>query len=208
MRISVVIPAHNEEKSIGKIVAECSPFSHEIIVIDDGSTDATAETATVHGAKVIKHDRKLGVTRAIESGFKAACGDIIVTLDADGQHSPSDIPRLIEPIVNERADLTMGVRSKIPHFSERTINALTNFRVRCRDGGTGFRAVRASLAKSMSLHGSCLCGTFILEAHRHNARIAEVPINVRPRVAGKRRIRTRHVKQFLYVLYYLLRTKR
>jgi len=92
------------------------------------------------------------------------------------------------------------VRSKIPYFSEKVINFLSNQGVKCSDVGTGFRAIKADLARKMKLHGACLCGTFVLEAHRLEARIAEVPVQIKPRIHGKRRIRTRHLRQFFYVL--------
>ncbi len=72
------------------------------------------------------------------------------------------------------------------------------------DAGTGFRAIKAELAKKMRLHGTCLCGTFVLEAHKLGARITEIPVEVKPRMYGRRKVRTRHIKQFFYVLKDLL----
>ena len=129
-----------------------------------------------------------------------AHGNIIVTMDADGQHDPSNIPKLIEPLMKGNAEVALGVRSEIPHRSERIINALTNLSVKCSDAGTGFRAIRADIAKKMKLHGTCLCGTFVLEARKRGARIAETPVQVKQRFSGKRKVRTRHIRQFFYVL--------
>jgi hypothetical protein len=106
-----------------------------------------------------------------------------------------------------KAEVTLGVRSEIPHRSERIINALANLSVKCSDVGTGFRAIKADLAKKMKLHGTCLCGTFVLEVHKRGARIVEIPIQVKPRVYGERKVRTRHVRQFFYVLQDLIYTK-
>jgi len=199
-KISVVILAYNEALAIGKVVAGCKRFCDGVIVVDDGSIDETAKTAKTNGAVVVCHGTNLGVTKATRSGFEAAHGDIIVTMDADGQHNPSDIPRLVKPIIEAKVDLTLGVRETIPHRSERIINSMASLRVKCSDSGTGFRALKADLANKMRLHGACLCGTFVLEAHKHAARITEIPIKVRPRVKDKRKMRTRHVKQFFYVL--------
>lgn len=199
-KISVVILAYNEALAIGKVVAGCKRFCDGVIVVDDGSIDETAKTAKTNGAVVVCHGTNLGVTKATRSGFEAAHGDIIVTMDADGQHNPSDIPRLVKPIIEAKADLTLGVRDIIPHRSERIINSMASLRVKCSDSGTGFRALKADLANKMRLHGGCLCGTFVLEAHKHGARITEIPIKVRPRVDEKRKMRTRHVRQFFYVL--------
>jgi glycosyltransferase involved in cell wall biosynthesis len=199
-KVSVVIPAYNEATSIGEVVANCKAFCDEIIVVDDGSTDNTAEIAKNSGAAVVRNERNLGVTRTTQMGFEQTRGDIIVTMDADGQHDPSDIPKLIEPLMEGKAEVALGVRSEIPHRSERIINALTNLSVKCSDAGTGFRAIKADLAKKMKLHGTCLCGTFLLEAHKRGARIVEIPVQVKQRVSGKRKVRTRHVRQFFYVL--------
>jgi glycosyltransferase involved in cell wall biosynthesis len=199
-KTSAVIPAYNEAASIRNVIVECKRFCDEIIVVDDGSTDNTAEAAESSGAVVVRHEKNLGVTRTIECGFKAAEGDIIVTMDADGQHSPSDIPKLIDPISKGKADVVFGVRALTPHRSERIINKLTNLRVKCSDVGTGFRAIKAELAKKMRLHGTCLCGTFVLEAHKRGARITEIPVEVKPRMYGMRKVRTKHIKQFFYVL--------
>jgi glycosyltransferase involved in cell wall biosynthesis len=199
-KLSVVIPAYNEAMSIGEVIANCKAFCDEIIVVDDGSADDTAEIAKNSGAAVVRNERNLGVTKTTQIGFEQAHGDIIVTMDADGQHDPSDIPKLIEPLVKGKAEVALGVRSEIPHRSERIINALTNLSAKCSDAGTGFRAIKADLAKKMKLHGTCLCGTFFLEAHKRGARIVEIPVQVKQRISGKRKVRTRHVRQFFYVL--------
>ena len=199
-RISVVIPAYNEAMSIGNVIANCKAFCDEIIVVDDGSTDDTAEIAKKSGAVVIRNEKNLGVTKATQKGLEAANGDIIVTMDADGQHDPLNIPKLIEPLAEGKAEMALGVRSEIPHRSERIINALTNLSVKCSDAGTGFRAIKADLAKKMKLHGTCLCGTFVLGAHKRGARIAEIPVQTKPRIYGKRRVKTRHVRQIFYIL--------
>lgn len=200
LKVSVVIPAYNEAMSIGEVIANCEAFCDEIIVVDDGSTDDTAEIAKNSGAAVVRNERNFGVTKTTQIGFEQAHGDIIVTMDADGQHDPSDIPKLIEPLMKGNAEVALGVRSEIPHRSERIINALTNLSIKCSDAGTGFRAIKADLAKKMKLHGTCLCGTFVLGAHKRGARIVEIPVQVKQRVFGKRKVRTRHVRQFFYVL--------
>jgi len=203
--ISAVIPAFNEEVTVGDIVRRTLNYVDEVVVVDDGSTDGTSEVATDAGAEVVKHQRNMGVLKAVGSGFERARGEILITLDADGQHDPADIPRLIEPVLNNQADLVMGRRPSLPHFSERIITALTRLRVDCKDASTGFRAIRRRIAEEMKLHGSCLCGTFILEANRLGARIAEVPITIKKRREGGRRIQTRHLKQIFHVLYELVR---
>ncbi len=199
-RVSIVIPAYNEAVTIDGVLSQCKPFCDETIVIDDESTDNTARIAKKQGSKLIRHAKNLGIAKAIQEGIQAARGDVIVTMDADGQHNPQDLPKMIKPIIEGEADLTLGVRAEIPHGSEKVINRLTNLKVECSDVGTGFRAMKADLARQMRLHGACLCGTFILEADKKGARIMEIPVEMKPRSHGERRIGTRHIRQFFHVL--------
>ena len=199
-RISVVIPAYNEAMSVGEVIANCKGFCDQIVVVDDGGTDDTYTAAKNGGAEVVRNEKNLGIAKAVQRGLEAADGEIIVTLDADGQHDPEDIPKLIKPIIDEKADVVLGVRREIPNHSEKVINAFTSMAVKCSDTGTGFRAIRRSVAEKMKLHGRCLCGTFVLEAHRRGARIVEVPIKTKERTYGTRKVKTRHIQQFFYVL--------
>jgi len=84
-----VIPAYNEALSIGNVIANCKAFCDEIIIVDDGSADDTSEIAKKNGAVAIRNEKTLGVTKATQKGLEAASGDIIVTMDADGQHDPN-----------------------------------------------------------------------------------------------------------------------
>ena len=200
LSISVVIPAYFEEKTIAKIVQRCIPYADEVLVVNDGSTDNTIVNAEEAGAKVIDLPENRGVLGATQVGLLEAMGDIIVTLDADGQHDPSEIPRVIEPIIKGEADLVMGTRPSFPYFSEKVLTWLTNLKVPVGDVSTGFRAVTIKIAREMKLHGRCMCGTFVLEAVRHGARVASVPISIREREQGNRRIQTEHIAQFFIVL--------
>lgn len=201
--VSAVIPAYNEEKTIEAVVKGALGYVDEVIVVDDGSTDDTARIAEAAGAKVLKQ-ANAGVLKATERGLREATGDVIVTLDADGQHDPSEIPVLVEPILGGEADLVMGVRPELPYMSERVLTWLTSMRAPVGDASTGFRAVRRDVAGEMRLHGACLCGTFVLEARRRGARVAGVPVSIKER-EGERRIQTRHFRQFFTVLWDVLR---
>jgi len=205
MKITAVIPAHNEEESITEIVERTLKYVDEVVVVDDGGTDKTSERATEAGARVIREHVNRGVLHATQRGLAEATGDVIVTLDADGQHSPEEIPPLIKPILDEAADLVMGKRPTSPIFSERVFTALTNLKVPCGDACTGFRAIRRDIAQKMDLHGSCLCGTFVLEGARVGARVASVPVSITERQHGDRKVNTEHIKQFFWVLYDILR---
>lgn len=203
-RVSAVIPAFSEEKTISGVVRGCLPHVDEVLVVDDGSCDDTAINAEAAGARVIRLPRNMGVLKAVEAGLREATGDIIVTLDADGQHSPLDIPRLVQPIAEGEADLVLGARPSFPYLSEKVITWVTSLRVPVRDASTGFRAVRNEVAARMRLHGSCLCGTFVLEAARNGARVKDVPVTIAERRHGQRRIQTRHVRQLLRVAWDVL----
>ena len=202
--VTAVIPAYFEENTIGDVVMATMQYVDEVLVIDDGSSDNTYGVAKEAGARVLRHKENKGVLEAIKTGFAEAYGDIIVTLDADGQHHPAEIPALIKPIIDDEADIVIGVRPNFPYFSEKALTILTNLKVEIDDASSGFRAIKKEFAQKMHLHGSCLCGTFILEGFRRNARIKGVQITVRDR-EDKRRIQTKHFKQFFIVIWDLIR---
>jgi len=203
--ITAVIPAFNEEERIEGVLKETSQYVDEIIIIDDNSTDNTAKVAKKYG-KVIENELNLGYVDSIKKGFKAAEGDIIVTLDADGEHDPSHIPRLIEPIEKGEKDLVFGKREKIPRLSERLISWLTKIKVDAEDTGIGFRALKADLAKKLELDGYCTCGTFALEAYFNGARISEVKTQTR-KIDKPKHIAWQHFSQIFIVFQWLFRRK-
>ena len=209
MKISAVIPANNEMHSVGDVVLSCKAYSQEVIVVDDGSTDDTAQLSQAAGAKVIRKATNLGLVKSTQIGLRAASGDIIVTLDADGQHDPSDIPNLIKPIISGNADLVLEKRDEPPPLSERLIARLVGSHLNCSDVGTGFRAFRRELAENIRLRGFCLCGSLVLEAHRRGGRIVEVPTRIQPRKFGEShwassRARV-HFQQTIILLFPLLK---
>lgn len=204
-RVTVVIPAYNEEATIGNVVRALKKYRCEILVVDDGSDDKTAESAEDAGARVIRHYRKKGYLEALRTGFKEATREIIVTMDADGQHNPEDLPRLVKPILEGRADMVVGARERLSSFSETVITRLARLRVNTSDASSGFKALRRGLALKMRLRGKCTCGTFVLEAAGLGARIEEVKVKTKERKFGKSKVRKRHVAQTLIVIQELLR---
>ena len=202
--VSAVIPAYFEEKTIASVVSRCLPFVDEVLVVNDGSTDDTSINARNAGARVIENSQNMGVLKTIRRGMREAKGDIIVTLDADGQHDPTEIPILIQPILDGKADLVMGARPSFPYWSEWFLTWLTSLRVPVKDAATGFRAIKQEIAAEMNVYGECTCGTFVIEAARLGARVVSVPISIRER-EGPRCIQTRHFRQFFIVLRDVMR---
>lgn len=206
MEISVVIPAYNEAQRVAPVVRGALGYADEVMVVDDGSRDGTAVVAETAGARAIRQ-RNAGYIAAIKRGFREARGTIVVTMDADGEHPAEDIPRLVDQILADEADMVLGARANIARPSERFLNWLTNLRVQVSDSGTGFRALRRSLALKLELKGRCICGVSVLEPAALGARISEVSIELN-RIDKPRRIAWHHVPQTWYVLRWLIRPQR
>src|SRR5438105_6291335 len=121
-RIVIAIPAYNEDRFIGSLVLKLRINDHQILVIDDGSTDATADLAEAAGATVVRHGHNQGKMAAVQTAFVQARrmdADALVILDGDSQHDPADLDGLVEPILTDDADMVVGsrfvgVRSVIP----------------------------------------------------------------------------------------------
>ncbi len=128
MKKTAVIPAYNEQARIGRVIERTRRFVDEVIVVDDGSIDATASVAGGKGAHVISLRKNKGAGFATRAGcdFAVKTGaDIIITLDADGQHDPDDIPHVLAPVLSGRAEVVFGIRprDKRMPFSKRVANA-------------------------------------------------------------------------------------
>jgi glycosyltransferase involved in cell wall biosynthesis len=161
--INFVIPALNEEPNIGSVVADILtkyPKS-KVIVVDDGSIDNTGRIAAESGATVLKHIINLGQWAALKTGFIAALmnkPEIIVTLDADGQHDPKDIEKILSPILDDEADIVLGSRfiensnSEMMAHRRIGIKAFNNILkfctgIRVSDCTSGFKAMKVSVIK-------------------------------------------------------------
>ena len=203
MTISIIIPAYNEAQRIGDVIKSAANYADEVLIVDDGSNDDTADVAKRAGALVL-HQEHSGYIAAIKRGFYESRNDIVVTMDADGEHRAEDIPQLVAPVLSGIADVVVGTRPHIDRISERFINWITNFRVKVRDCGSGFRAIRKDAALKLELRGKCTCGTFILEADHRKLRIAEVPIEINS-IPKKRKIMWSHLQQLFYVLPWLIK---
>jgi len=204
MKRTALIPAFNEAGSIGEVVSEVEEYVDRVLVVDDGSTDGTAEVSREVGAEVVEHEVNEGYLGALRTGFRKVEGGVVVTLDADGEMDPRFVPDLVEPVESGEADLVLGRRGEIPRASERFLSFVAGLFVDAEDTGTGFRALRGELARRMELRGVCPCGTFVLEAADLGAEISEVPV-VNRSARGHRGVAWRHFFQFWYVLGYGVR---
>jgi len=202
-KISVVVPAYNEEDIIGYIIQRITDtltkreYSFEVIVIDDGSTDKTAINAKEAGGRVFRHPYNIGNGAAIKTGIRNAQGEIIVMMDADGQHPPEDIPRLLEKI--DPYDLVVGARTKESDSAIHRDIANTAYNLlasyvsgkRIEDLTSGFRAIKASTARGFVYllpNQFSYPTTLTLATLRTGRSLAYVPI-VSPKRVGKSKIR-------------------
>lgn len=152
-RVSVVIPIYNEVRYLPQLIADLKKYEDrfEIILVDDCSTDNSLEIAHKSGFIVIHHRENKGYGAAIKSGIRTATGDVIITMDSDGQHSPSDIPNLVEWI--EEYDMVVGMRKGIFHTrlwripGKCVLGWLTNYLMRRKipDLNSGFRAIKKEI---------------------------------------------------------------
>lgn len=199
-RLSVVLPARNEAAALRTLLPALRALlpAAEIVVVDDGSTDDTAQVAQAAGARLIRHPYPKGNGAAIKSGARAAAGEILVFMDADGQHRPEDVPRLLAKL-EEGFDMVVGARAMKDHagahrgLANAVFNRFASWMVnhRVEDLTSGFRAVRAAhfrrylylLPNSFSYPTTCTMSFF-----RAGLGVAYVPVDMPPRI-GKSHIR-------------------
>lgn len=199
MKISVVLPAKNEAGAIGETILSIFQLNNvnEIIVVNDGSTDETANLAEQAGAKVIHHPYSKGNGAAIKTGARNATGDVIIFMDADGQHDPSDIKKLIEKI-EQGYDLVVGARQKGSQASigrgmaNKLYNHLASYMSehKIEDLTSGFRAVRAEKFKEFIYllpNGFSYPTTSTMAFFRAGYSVTYVPIHAAKRI-GKSHI--------------------
>ena len=194
MKITVGIPAYNEEKNIASVISKLKKHADTIIVCDDGSDDLTGEISEQLGAIVIKHEKNKGYGAAISSLFlkaKELDGDILVTFDADGQHRIEDIKNVIKPVVNEEADLVIGSRfldeseKEVPQYRKvgiKVITKITNASIKKQltDSQSGFRAYSKKIISELnpSEMGMGVSTEILIKASSKDFRIVEVPIKI------------------------------
>lgn len=199
MKISIILPAKNEAGAIGQTISHIQQLSitHEVIVVNDGSTDATKDIAEQAGAIVVTHPYSKGNGAAIKTGARQASGDVIIFMDADGQHDPNDIPRLLQKI-NEGYDLVVGARQQGSQASlgrgiaNGLYNSLASYMTehKVEDLTSGFRAVRADKFREFLYllpNGFSYPTTSTMAFFRAGYSVSYVPIHAAKRI-GKSHI--------------------
>ncbi len=194
--IFVGIPAFNVERTIAKVVVRARQYCDDIIVCDDGSSDDTGKIAESLGCKVVRHHRNIGYGAAIRTLIDAAGkegADVLVTIDADGQHDPEEIASLVGPIIQGEADLVIGTRFG-PNGSERTIPALRKFGIKSitwlveslshqniSDAQSGFRAYGKKALSHIhpGEQGMGASTEILLTAKANGLRVLEIPTTVK-----------------------------
>lgn len=198
--IAVIIPAYNEELTIGSVVLRARKYADTVIVVDDGSSDRTAETALMAGATVLRMKVNSGKAAAIMRGFAELENinySVAVMMDADGQHFPEDLPTVITPILTDQADLVIGSRfmggdAKVPAYrrlGQKILDRFTNVGsgVKIGDTQSGFRAMGRKGVQNMVFHSSgySIESAMIMHFVSRGLRITEVPISVSYDVPNK-----------------------
>ncbi|MBL7053802.1 glycosyltransferase family 2 protein [Patescibacteria group bacterium] len=191
-RVVIIIPAYNEQETIFNVIVKAREMSDYVIVIDDGSKDNTKNIAKQAGAIVYSHFINLGLGATLATGLRAATkyqADIVVTMDADGQHQASDINRLISPIISKQADVVIGSRligedkQQMP-ISRRAYNYLANFITyllylqKTSDSQSGLRAFSADAVRKMEIKSQRMevSSEFFKEIKKNNLCLKEIPI--------------------------------
>ena len=197
--VTVVIPAYNEEKTIGNVIFETASIMngldlpYEIIVVDDGSTDKTGQIASTHKAIVLSNKKNYGKGYALRRALQHATGDIIVTIDSDGEHKPKEIPDLIEPLFNG-TDIVAGSRFLGSQGRATThLNVIGNFLFNAAimtltgkfvtDSQTGFRAIKRNVLERLNLEsdGYEIEAEITVKGLKNGFSFKETPITVERR---------------------------
>ena len=201
-RIAVVIPAYNEAESIGHVLAqmpaEVCGVETAVLVIDDGSRDGTSEAAAKHGAAVARHVINRGGGAALRTGYRLMVesgAEVVVTLDADGQHLPAEMERLVKPVLDGEVDVAHGSRvlghAEDNHFARelgivffnRLVSLIT--RTHVTDCSNGYRAVRTTVLPQLVLRQEQFhTSEFMIEAIKRGIPAKEIPVTVEQRLHG------------------------
>jgi len=211
--VIAVIPAYNEEGRIGKVVREARKYVETVIVVDDGSTDRTAEEARKEGAIVIRHSRNKGKGEALKTGLKAfeeRNGKYLIFIDGDGQHDPKKIPEFVN-LLESGADVVVGRRDqrKMP-VVRKISNRLTSFllkilfNVNVSDTQCGYRGFRREVFGKIDIRESRFNveSQMLVDAAREGLKIEEVEI---PTIYGEEKSKVKPYREIPGFAWFLIR---
>ena len=209
-KIIAVIPAYNEEKTVGSVVRGLKPHVSEIILVDDHSSDKTAEAARAAGAVVIRQEKNLGYDASLNAGFKAAAlrgADIFITLDADGEHDVRDVPRVLAPILSGTADISLGQRPRARHIAESIFSLYTRVHWGVPDALCGLKAYSRKVYDSVVHFDSVTSiGTeLMIRGITRGFRFSLVPITLHSRAYDNSRFYAFNVRGNLRILRAMIR---
>ncbi len=204
MLLSIIIPVYNEELTIGNIidrvktVAQQTGLKNEVIVVDDCSRDKSLDLAKKHSAKIYTLKKHMGKGYALRAGFAKAKGDIIVTIDSDGSHEPEELPKVLAPIMQDKADLVIGSRylnhkrvaaRRLNAFGVRIFNYFIQMLtgVAITDSQSGYRAMKREVVKTPKLKsgGYEIESEMLVKTAKKKFRVTEVPISFEQRTYGR-----------------------
>jgi len=201
-KVAILVPAYNEAENVGTVLdqmpAEVCGVATETLVVDDGSRDGTGDVAAEHGATVARHVTNRGGGAALRTGYRLMVesgAEVVVTLDADGQHRPDEMERLVKPVLDGEVDVAHGSRvlghADRNHFARELgivfFNRVVSFitRTHVTDCSNGYRAVRTTVLPQLVLRQEQFhTSEFMIEAIKRGIPAKEIPITVEQRLHG------------------------
>ncbi len=220
LRRIAIVPAYNEERNVGRVIEELRAFDSglHVVIVSDGSLDRTAEVALEHGAHVVKLPFNLGIGGAVQTGFRYAHEngyELVVRCDGDGQHDPSQLPKVLAPVLAGEADIAVGSRfagdegyrsSATRRVGIRLLALIVSAiaRQRVTDTTSGFQALNA---KALALFAADYPHDYpevegMVMTIKHRLRLCEVPVTMREREHGRSSITA--LRSFYYMAKVLL----
>ena len=206
-KIIAIIPAYNEESTIQKVILPLKKFTNQIIVVDDFSIDKTAKIAKKCGTIVISNSSNLGPSKSLDIGIKKALKlnpEILVTVDADGQHPVKMLPNFIKLIEKKKFDIVVGCRKKLPRFTETLFSYYSKKKIGVKDPINGFKAFKKEVILKIGYFDrlDSMTSEILFESYKNKFKIYNYPIEVyerkdKPRLGG---VFLSNIKMFIALL--------
>ena len=190
--IYAVIPAFNERDTIEHVVSSVMEFTPNVVVVDDGSNDRTAELAKAQGAHVVVHSSNMGYDKSIDDGFKYVAQQdgayALFTFDADGQHKADVLQRMIQPLLDNKADIVVGVRPYHARIAEKILAKYTNHKFGISDPLCGLKAYKLDVYRDIGFFDrmNSIGTELLLRAQKKGYRVQQIPVAIKPRIDHSR----------------------